>query len=71
MTVERERTVYVWDKPHKITIHHKSRTIWIARGEYRGKLIEVKDRSEGSAVRAWIEAARYRGNPPPLAGTAR
>jgi hypothetical protein len=42
MTVEREMTVKVWDKPHIITVYQKSKTVWIAVGEYMGRRIEVQ-----------------------------
>jgi hypothetical protein len=54
--------VKVWDKPHAINVYHKSKTVWAAVGEYLGKQIEVTGPTQGSAIRRWIEAARYRGN---------
>jgi hypothetical protein len=57
-----ERTVYVWDKPHVITVYQKSKSVWIAVGDYNGERIEVKDRSANAAAKWWAEAARYRGN---------
>jgi hypothetical protein len=62
MTVEREMTVKVWDKPHIITVYQKSKTVWIAVGEYMGRRIEVKGSSASSAAKWWAEAARYHGN---------
>jgi hypothetical protein len=57
-----ERTVKVWDKPHRVTVYQTSKTVWIASGEYMGKTVQAKGRSEGTAIAAWREAARYRGN---------
>jgi hypothetical protein len=55
-------TVNVWDEPHEITVNQKSKTVWIAVGEYMGQRIEVKGRTESQAASAWREAARYKGN---------
>jgi hypothetical protein len=60
---DRERTVRVYDKPCTITITRTSKTVWIATGEYMGRRIEVKGRSESSAANGWVQAARDRGNP--------
>ena len=57
-----EHTVEVWGKPHKVTVHQKSKSVWVASGEYMGKHIEVKDRSASTAIAQWKEAARYKGN---------
>jgi len=57
-----EQTVNVWDKPHKITVYRKSKSVWIAVGEYMGERFEVKGRTESQAASAWREAARYKGN---------
>jgi hypothetical protein len=56
--IERERTVYVWEKPHVVSVRRKTRGIWIAVGQYMGERIEVVDRSEASAVARWEETAR-------------
>jgi hypothetical protein len=55
-------TVEVWGKEYEISVHQKSKAVWIARGEYMGKQIETKDATQGAAVLRWREAARYRGN---------
>ena len=57
-----KRTVNVWDKPHEISVHQKSKSVWIAVGEYMGKRLEVKGRTESQAANNWREAARYKGN---------
>jgi len=31
-----ERTVSVWGKPHKVTVYPKSKSVWIATGNYMG-----------------------------------
>jgi hypothetical protein len=55
---DRERTVYVWEKPHIVSVRRKDQGIWIAVGQYMGEQIEVEDRSEASAVARWEETAR-------------
>ena len=57
-----DRTVKVWDKPHAITVYRKSKSVWIAVGEYMGERLEVKGRTESQAMNNWREAARYKGN---------
>jgi hypothetical protein len=59
---EYERKVNVWGKPCVISVYQKSKTVWIARGDYHGEPIEVKGSSLSAATKAWAEAARYRGN---------
>jgi hypothetical protein len=61
MNYERERTVVVWNEPCSVSVYRKSKTVWVAVGEYMGERIEVKDRSEGTALLRWKEAARYKG----------
>jgi hypothetical protein len=55
-------TVIVWGKPCDITVHQRSKTVWIARGEYMGEQLESKGSSQSSAAAHWREAARYKGN---------
>lgn len=57
-----EHIVDVWDKPHTVTVHQKSKSVWVAVGEYHGERLEVTSRSESQAVKAWWDAAMYRGN---------
>ena len=57
-----KQTVNVWDKPHEITVYQKSKSVWIAVGEYMGERLEVKGRTASQAANDWKEAARYRGN---------
>lgn len=54
--------VNVWDKPHEISVYQKSKSVWIAVGEYMGDRLEVKGRTESQAANNWREAARYKGN---------
>ena len=55
-------TVEVWGKSYTVITHQKSKSVWIAVGEYMDKRIEVKDRSKATAIKRWREAARYKGN---------
>jgi hypothetical protein len=59
---EHEQTVLVWDTHYNVTVYQKLKTVWVAVGDYMGKRIEVKGRSESSALAQWREAARYMGN---------
>ena len=59
-----ERVVMVWRRPHTITVYKKSKSVWVASGEYLGKHIEVKGRTLKAAERSWVSAATYRGGLP-------
>jgi hypothetical protein len=54
--------VTVWGKNYEVTVNQKSKTVWEAVGSYEGRTIRVNDRSESTAVKRWVEAARYQGN---------
>lgn len=56
-----ERSVTVWGKPCEVSVHQKSKSVWIAIGDYMGSRLEVKGRSASSALGAWRDAARHRG----------
>ncbi len=56
------RTVEVWGKRYTVTTRKKSKSVWIAVGDYMGKRIEVEDRSEATAIKGWRDAARFKGN---------
>ena len=58
---EYERKVNVWGKPYVISVYQKSKTRWIARGDYHGEPIEVKGSSLSKATKAWVDAALYKG----------
>jgi len=57
-----EYTVEVWGHPHDITVYQKSKSVWIAVGNYMGERIEVKASSPSSAAKHWAQAAKYKGN---------
>jgi hypothetical protein len=60
MITEQERKVCVWNTVHAITILRQSPTAWVAVGEYMGQRLEVKEPTQGTAVRLWIRVARYK-----------
>ena len=65
----RKQNVVVWDEPHEITVYLKSKSVWIAVGDYMMERVEVKSSSATAAAKLWQETARYRGNigvPPPI-----
>jgi hypothetical protein len=55
-------TVNVWDKQQEIDVYQKSKSVWIAVGEYMGERLDVKGTTESQAANNWREAARYKGN---------
>jgi hypothetical protein len=57
---ELRRKVLVGDKPHAISVYRKSKSVWIAAGDYMGVMITVQDRSEGAALKRWREVAEKR-----------
>ncbi len=57
-----EHTVEVWGKSYTVTTYQKSKSVWIAVGDYMGKRIEVEDRSKTTAIKAWRDAARFKRN---------
>lgn len=57
-----KQTVDVWGKPIEISVYQKSKSVWIAVGEYLGESFESKGSSASSAAQHWREAARYKGN---------
>jgi hypothetical protein len=57
-----KHSVTVWNKTHEIEVYQKSKSVWIAVGEYMGERLETKGRTQSQAAGAWREAARYKGN---------
>jgi hypothetical protein len=57
-----KQTVRVWDLPVEITVYQKSKSVWIAVGDYMGERLEVKSSSVSSAAKLWQDAAKYKGN---------
>lgn len=58
----REHTVSVWGRDVMVSVHQKSKSVWIARASYLGEHIEVKGGSAKAALALWQDAARYKGN---------
>ena len=54
-----ERTVHVWAIPHVITVHQKSKAVWVAVGDYKGERIEIEG-SSANVTAKWVEAARLK-----------
>lgn len=54
--------VRVWNVDVEVNVYQKSKSVWIAVGTYLGHQIEVKARSDSSALALWRDAARYKGN---------
>ena len=54
--------VLVGGRSHEISVYRKSKSVWIAVGDYMGVTITVQDRSEGAALKRWGEAAEHQGN---------
>ena len=55
------RTVQVFDETQDVHLYRKSKSVWIAVGQYMGRTIEVKGRTTSEALASWREAARDRG----------
>ena len=62
MGMERSVAVTVWSDRVTITVYQKSKTVWIAVGEYKGKHHEVKRSTLGAAAKGWADAAKYHSN---------
>ena len=56
-----KRTVHVWAIPHVISVYQKSKTVWVAIGDYMGERIEIEG-SSANVTAKWVEAARLRDN---------
>jgi hypothetical protein len=54
--------VRVWDQPYEVETYRKSKSVWVASGEYMGEHHSTQDRTEGAAVKRWCEWARFKGN---------
>ena len=48
------RTIELLGKPHELNVQRKYKSVWIAVGEYQGRRIVVKERTETQAVDAWV-----------------
>jgi len=57
-----EKIVIVWGDRVEIDVHQKSKTVWIARGSYKGRYHEVKRATPGAAAKGWADAAKFHSN---------
>lgn len=57
-----EHSVEVWGQRYPVSVYQESKSVWHAVGDYMGQTIRTKDRSAGTALKRWREAARYKGN---------
>lgn len=53
-----EFIVRVGDEPCLVTTNKRSKTAWVASGEYMGKRHSSEHRTEGAAVKQWRESAQ-------------
>jgi hypothetical protein len=54
--------VTVWGHPYSVSVHQKSKSVWIAAGDYMGETLSVQDRTRSAALTAWKRAATAKGN---------
>jgi DNA-binding beta-propeller fold protein YncE len=57
-----KHTIQVWSRPYEVTVEQRSKSVWVASGDYQGQSIVVTDRTPTSALKRWREAAQYKGN---------
>jgi len=55
-----KREVYLGTELHVIEVYQRTKSFWIAVGEYRGERIEVKSTSASAAEKHWLGAARFK-----------
>jgi hypothetical protein len=60
--IQREHLVTVHGTPCTLIVYQRSKSVWIAVGYYMDERIETKDSRESTAIRRWIEAAKFKGN---------
>lgn len=53
--------VMVWSKPYEVTTYQKSKSVWVATGEYMGESHSTTGQTEGAAIIRWREWAQYKG----------
>jgi hypothetical protein len=52
------RTIIVSGRRVNVNVQRKYKSVWVVAGDHMGRRIEVKERSEGEALAAWLGAAR-------------
>lgn len=56
-----KQRVVVWGEPIELEVHQRSKSVWVASGEYMGAYHQTTDRSPGSAAARWKEWAHTKG----------
>jgi hypothetical protein len=51
-----KRRIDVGGAPHEVFAHRDSKDVWVARGKYMGRRLEVSGRTELQALKAWRDA---------------
>lgn len=54
--------VTIWDKVVEISVQQKSKTLWVASGEYLEQSFMFQGRSQSVAAKTWAEAVRDYAN---------
>jgi hypothetical protein len=57
-----EHIIRVWDKPYPVSTYQRSKSVWVASGEFMDESHSSEDRTEGTSIKRWREWARYKGN---------
>jgi hypothetical protein len=52
----------VWGKDHAVRVYQRSKSVWVAVGEYAGEQLRSTGSSASSAASNWREAAHYKGS---------
>lgn len=55
---EREYKITIGHETCSVGIYQRTKTVWVARGSYRGEHIETKDRSERQCVQQLEKGSR-------------
>lgn len=55
-----EPIIHIESKPHVVSVHQESKTVWIAVGYHKGKRIEIKGQTRLDAVTQWRKKAARR-----------
>jgi len=53
-----DRSIIIEGKLCTVVAYQRSKTVWIASGDYLGQRIEMRGSSANSAVKRWADAAR-------------
>jgi hypothetical protein len=58
--VKGQTTVSIRGKPYDLSTRQKSKSLWVASGDYEGVPHSTEERTEGAAVKQWQEWAEYK-----------